>query len=29
VFDPTVTTLGEWRERFETRVAESWHSQLI
>ena len=29
VFDPTVTTLGEWRTRFETRVAESWHAQLL
>ena len=29
VFDPTVTTLGEWRERFETRVSESWHAQLL
>ena len=29
VFDPTVGTLGEWRARFETRVAESWHAQLI
>ena len=29
VFDPTVTTLGEWRARFETRVADSWHAQLL
>lgn len=29
VFDPTVTTLGDWRARFETRVGESWHAQLI
>lgn len=29
VFDPTVTTLGEWRKRFEARVGESWHAQLI
>ena len=29
VFDPTVTTLGEWNARFETKVAESWHAQLL
>ena len=29
VFDPTVTTLEEWRTRFETRVRESWHGQLL
>ena len=29
VFDPTVTTLGEWRARFETKVGESWHAQLL
>lgn len=29
VFDPTVTTLGDWRQRFETTVAESWHAQLL
>jgi hypothetical protein len=29
VFDPTLTSLGEWRERFESDVASSWHSSLI
>jgi hypothetical protein len=29
VFDPTVTTLGEWRARFELDAAESWHSGLL
>jgi hypothetical protein len=29
VFDPTVTTAGEWRERFETVVGRSWHKTLI
>jgi len=29
VFDPTVTTLGEWRARFELTVADSWHSKLL
>lgn len=29
VFDPTVQTLGEWRSRFETRVADSWHAALL
>lgn len=29
VFDLTVTTLGEWRGRFRSRVADSWHSALI
>ena len=28
-FDPTVQTLGDWRTRFETRVRDSWHAQLI
>ena len=28
-YDPTVRTLAEWAERFETRVAESWHAQLL
>ena len=28
-FDPTVQTLGDWRARFETRVRDSWHAQLI
>ena len=29
VFDPTVTTLGEWRARFELDAGESWHSGLL
>jgi hypothetical protein len=29
VFDPTVTTLGEWRARFELEVAQSWHAGLL
>ncbi len=29
VFDPTVTTLAEWRAQFETDVAHSWHGALI
>ena len=29
VFDPTVTSLGEWRARFELRAGESWHSGLL
>jgi len=29
VFDPTVTTLGEWRARFELEAAKSWHSGLL
>lgn len=29
VFDPTVTTLGEWRARFEIDAAHSWHSGLL
>ena len=29
VFDPTVQTLGEWRERFETVLSRSWHAQLM
>ena len=29
VFDPTVTTLGEWRARFELDAADSWHSGLL
>jgi len=29
VFDPSVTTLGEWRSRFVSRAADSWHSSLI
>ncbi|MBI2796744.1 MAG: hypothetical protein HYX65_08580 [Gemmatimonadetes bacterium] len=29
VFDTTVTTLGDWRERFERTASESWHAQLL
>jgi hypothetical protein len=29
VFDPTVTTLGEWRARFELSAAQSWHAGLL
>jgi hypothetical protein len=29
VFDPTVTTLGEWRARFELDAARSWHAGLL
>lgn len=29
VFDPSVTTLGEWRSRFGSRAADSWHHSLI
>jgi hypothetical protein len=29
VFDPTVTTLGEWRARFELAAAQSWHAGLF
>ena len=29
VFDPTIATVGELRERFETDVARSWHAQLL
>jgi hypothetical protein len=29
VFDTTVTTLGDWRERFEGPAAGSWHGQLF
>jgi len=29
VFDPTVTTLGEWRARFELEMSQSWHAGLI
>ena len=28
-FDPTVTSLGEWRTQFESDVAHSWHGALI
>jgi hypothetical protein len=29
VFDPTVTTLGEWRARFELEAGDSWHQGLL
>ena len=29
VFDPTVTTLGEWRARFELNAQDAWHSRLL
>lgn len=29
VFDPTVTTLGEWRVRFELEASRSWHAGLL
>jgi hypothetical protein len=29
VFDTTIQTLGEGRERFERSVADSWHAQLL
>lgn len=29
VFDPTVTTLGEWRARFELIAGDSWHAKLL
>jgi len=29
VYDPTVTSLGEWRARFELDLKDSWHSKLI
>lgn len=29
VFDPSVTTLGEWRSRFASRAADSWHGSLL
>jgi hypothetical protein len=29
VFDPTVTTLGEWRARFELEAGQSWHAGLL
>lgn len=28
-FDTTVSTVGEWRARFERPVAESWHAKLV
>lgn len=29
VFDPTVTTLREWRARFELNASQSWHAGLL
>jgi hypothetical protein len=29
VFDLTVATAGEWRDRFETSVGRSWHKALL
>ncbi len=29
VFDATVTSLGEWRARFELKAGESWHAGLL
>jgi hypothetical protein len=29
VFDTTVTTLGDWRARFETELKKSWHKRLL
>lgn len=29
VFDTSVGTAGEWRERFETEAGQSWHAMLI
>ena len=29
VFDPTVTTLREWRARFELNAEDSWHAKLM
>jgi hypothetical protein len=29
VFDPTVTSLGEWRVRFELEASRSWHAGLL
>ena len=29
VFDPTVTTLGVWRSRFEAPSSTTWHAQLL
>jgi len=29
VFDATVATAGEWRDRFETVVGRSWHKALL
>jgi len=29
VFDPSVTSLGEWRGRFKSRAEDSWHKSLM
>jgi len=29
VFDLSVVTLGEWRARFTSRAADSWHASLL
>lgn len=29
VFDPTVASMGEWRARFESKAADSWHAGLL
>ena len=29
VFDLSVTSLGEWRARFKSRAADSWHKSLM
>lgn len=29
VFDPSVTTLGEWRSRFSSHASDSWHGSLL
>jgi hypothetical protein len=29
VFDPTVTSLGEWRARFVLDLKDSWHARLV
>jgi len=29
VFDPAVSTLGEWRARFELNAEDSWHAKLL
>jgi len=29
VFDLSVTTLGEWKSRFNSRASDSWHASLL
>jgi hypothetical protein len=29
VFDTTLTTLGDYRTKFERRVKDSWHAALL